>query len=179
VVRPHQRNDRDCRQRAGLFCEGVRRYCDPARRDRSVRREAASAACGHRCCDDPSSRWCSGTRPRLRRAGWSPSAQLSSCLPLTPWTSGSGPGAPARIISGRRGRGSRTVLEKAPSGIRRKVPARADGHPRPYDGRVEAAADSLSDALALCRGSAYAGFESAPFANAEARRLEELRLGAG
>jgi len=44
---------------------------------------------------------------------------------------------------------------------------------------VEAAADSLSDALALCRGSAYAGFESAPFAKAEARRLEELRLGAG
>ena len=88
-------------------------------------------------------------------------------------------GPPARIISGRRGRGSRTVLEKAPSGIRRKVPARADGHPRPYDGRVEAAADSLSDALALCRGSAYAGFESAPFAKAEARQLEELRLGAG
>ena len=88
-------------------------------------------------------------------------------------------GPPARIISGRRGRGSRTVLEKAPSGIRRKVPGCADGHPRPYDGRVEAAADSLSDALALCRGSAYAGFESAPFAKAEARRLEELRLGAG
>ncbi|HET6918271.1 MAG TPA: BTAD domain-containing putative transcriptional regulator, partial [Jiangellaceae bacterium] len=44
------------------------------------------------------------------------------------------------------------------------------------EGRVEAAAKTLADALALWRGPAYAGLESTPFGGSEARRLEELRL---
>jgi DNA-binding SARP family transcriptional activator len=44
------------------------------------------------------------------------------------------------------------------------------------EGRVEAAAKTLADALALWRGPAYAGLESTQFGSTEARRLEELRL---
>ena len=44
------------------------------------------------------------------------------------------------------------------------------------EGRVEAAAATLSDALELWRGPAYAGLESTAFGGSEARRLEELRL---
>ncbi len=44
------------------------------------------------------------------------------------------------------------------------------------EGRVEAAAATLGDALELWRGPAYAGLESTPFGGGEARRLEELRL---
>ena len=44
------------------------------------------------------------------------------------------------------------------------------------DGRVEAAAATLGEALALWRGPAYAGLESTLFGSSEARRLEELRL---
>ena len=46
------------------------------------------------------------------------------------------------------------------------------------DGRDRVAGEALGEALALWRGPAYAGFESAPWAQAEARRLEELRLDA-
>lgn len=45
-------------------------------------------------------------------------------------------------------------------------------------GRPDAAAATLADALALWRGRAYAGFEDTGFGGAEARRLEELRIGA-
>lgn len=45
------------------------------------------------------------------------------------------------------------------------------------DGRAEHATATLAEALALWRGPAYAGFEGAEFAEAEARRLGELRLG--
>jgi WD40 repeat protein/DNA-binding SARP family transcriptional activator len=44
------------------------------------------------------------------------------------------------------------------------------------EGRVDAAAKTLADALALWRGPAYAGLESTQFGSTEARRLEELRL---
>ncbi|MGH9251228.1 MAG: BTAD domain-containing putative transcriptional regulator, partial [Acidimicrobiales bacterium] len=44
------------------------------------------------------------------------------------------------------------------------------------EGRVEAAAATLGDALALWRGHAYAGLESTVFGSSEARRLEELQL---
>ncbi|HSI92804.1 MAG TPA: BTAD domain-containing putative transcriptional regulator, partial [Jiangellaceae bacterium] len=43
------------------------------------------------------------------------------------------------------------------------------------DGRVEAAALTLRQALALWRGPAYAGFEYTRFGAGESRRLEELR----
>ncbi len=45
------------------------------------------------------------------------------------------------------------------------------------DGRAEHATATLTEALSLWRGPAYAGFEGAEFAEAEARRLGELRLG--
>jgi hypothetical protein len=44
------------------------------------------------------------------------------------------------------------------------------------EGRPEAAASTLSEALALWRGPAYAGFEATGFGAGESRRLEELRL---
>ncbi len=46
------------------------------------------------------------------------------------------------------------------------------------EGRDAVAAEILEDALGLWRGPAYAGFEGASWARAEARRLEELRLDA-
>ncbi|GAA6525060.1 BTAD domain-containing putative transcriptional regulator [Intrasporangium sp. DVR] len=46
------------------------------------------------------------------------------------------------------------------------------------EGRDAVAAEILEEALALWRGPAYAGFEGASWARAEARRLEELRLDA-
>jgi DNA-binding SARP family transcriptional activator len=44
------------------------------------------------------------------------------------------------------------------------------------EGRPDAAAAALRDGLAMWRGPAYAGFEDTVFGQAEARRLEELRL---
>ncbi|WP_404383553.1 winged helix-turn-helix domain-containing protein [Knoellia locipacati] len=46
------------------------------------------------------------------------------------------------------------------------------------DGRPESASTTLGEALSMWRGPAYAGFDHARFAQAEARRLEELRLAA-
>jgi WD40 repeat protein/DNA-binding SARP family transcriptional activator len=46
------------------------------------------------------------------------------------------------------------------------------------DDRADAAAVTLSEALALWRGPAYAGFETTVFGGGESRRLEELRLAA-
>ena len=46
------------------------------------------------------------------------------------------------------------------------------------DGRSQVAAGTLDQALGMWRGPAYAGFESTSFGQAEARRLEELRLAA-
>ena len=46
------------------------------------------------------------------------------------------------------------------------------------EGRTDAAAATLSEALALWRGPAYAGFEDTTFGGSESRRLEELRLAA-
>ena len=46
------------------------------------------------------------------------------------------------------------------------------------DGRPEAAAATLTEALEMWRGPAYAGFDGAAFAVSEARRLEELRMAA-
>jgi WD40 repeat protein/DNA-binding SARP family transcriptional activator len=46
------------------------------------------------------------------------------------------------------------------------------------DGRMESAASTLRDALELWRGPAYTGFEHTSFGGGEARRLDELRLGA-
>ncbi|MFW5471111.1 BTAD domain-containing putative transcriptional regulator [Knoellia sp. CPCC 206435] len=46
------------------------------------------------------------------------------------------------------------------------------------DGRPESASTTLGEALSMWRGPAYAGFGHARFAQAEARRLEELRLAA-
>jgi WD40 repeat protein/DNA-binding SARP family transcriptional activator len=44
------------------------------------------------------------------------------------------------------------------------------------EGRAEAAASTLAEALGLWRGPAYAGFEATGFGVGESRRLEELRL---
>jgi DNA-binding SARP family transcriptional activator len=44
------------------------------------------------------------------------------------------------------------------------------------EGKAEAAAATLGDALKLWRGPAYTGLESTAFGGSEARRLEELRL---
>lgn len=52
------------------------------------------------------------------------------------------------------------------------------GHRALLEGRYAVAADTLDDALALWRGPAYAGFRSASFAEAQARRLDELHLAA-
>ncbi|MFP5334061.1 MAG: BTAD domain-containing putative transcriptional regulator [Actinomycetes bacterium] len=46
------------------------------------------------------------------------------------------------------------------------------------EGRLESAAATLRQALALWRGPAYAGFEDTAFGGGEARRLEELRRAA-
>ena len=52
------------------------------------------------------------------------------------------------------------------------------GHAALVEGRSEAAAGLLRDALALWRGRPFEDLGDAPFAQAEAARLEELRLGA-
>ncbi|WP_377641811.1 BTAD domain-containing putative transcriptional regulator [Oryzobacter terrae] len=46
------------------------------------------------------------------------------------------------------------------------------------EGRPQSAVDALTDALGLWRGPAYAGFAGSAFADAEGRRLDELRLSA-
>ncbi|KGN31259.1 hypothetical protein N798_09360 [Knoellia flava TL1] len=46
------------------------------------------------------------------------------------------------------------------------------------EGRPDSASTTLGEALSMWRGPAYAGFDHARFAQAEARRLEELRLAA-
>jgi DNA-binding SARP family transcriptional activator len=52
------------------------------------------------------------------------------------------------------------------------------GHRAWREGRADAAAVTLCEALALWRGPAYAGFETTVFGGGESRRLEELRLAA-
>ncbi|GAA0544411.1 BTAD domain-containing putative transcriptional regulator [Saccharopolyspora spinosporotrichia] len=54
----------------------------------------------------------------------------------------------------------------------------ADGRGLRRDGRFAAAARTLREALRLWRGGALVDFVDAPFAAAQAARLEELRLGA-
>ena len=86
-------------------------------------------------------------------------------------------------------RGSPTVLVTEGPGYRLAVdPSQVDaerfarlariGERSLADGRPENAAATLTEALALWRGPAYAGFDGAVFAAAEARRLEELRISA-
>jgi DNA-binding SARP family transcriptional activator len=53
-----------------------------------------------------------------------------------------------------------------------------DGHRAAREGRHGDAAATLTEALRLWRGPAYAGVTELPFARAEAARLEEARLGA-
>ena len=82
--------------------------------------------------------------------------------------------APRQCCSPRaRATGSRwTRARSTPSGSRA---SRAIGQRALADGRPDSAGRTLTEALALWRGPAYAGFD-ADFAHAEARRLEELRL---
>ena len=122
--------------------------------------------------------------------------------PRTRWSATSGPatqpegGAPAlqvyisRLRKALRRAGGDDVLLTRPSGLPagrparlpRRHPLRGAGPGRaPVGGRTAnhaAAAATLSEALALWRGPAYAGLADLPFARAEAARLEELRLGA-
>ena len=50
------------------------------------------------------------------------------------------------------------------------------GHRALAEGRPDSAERTLAEALSLWRGPAYAGFDTAAFARAEAHRLDELRL---
>lgn len=76
------------------------------------------------------------------------------------------------------GRGYRLVVPEQAVDARRFVRLVDLGRQALADGRLDAAALTLAEALALWRGPAYAGLESARVCGGEARRLEELRIAA-
>ncbi|NHA69488.1 nSTAND1 domain-containing NTPase [Phycicoccus flavus] len=83
-------------------------------------------------------------------------------------------GPPQVLVT--EGAGYRLVLDPGQVDADRFVRLAALGSRALADGRPEAAAGTLDEALSLWRGTAYADFPDAGFAAAEARRLEELRL---
>ena len=85
-------------------------------------------------------------------------------------------GSPTLLLT--EGPGYRLALDPAQVDAERFARLARIGERSLADGRPESAATALTDALALWRGPAYADFHGAPFAAAEARRLDELRLAA-
>ena len=85
-------------------------------------------------------------------------------------------GSPTLLLT--EGPGYRLALDPAQVDAERFSRLARIGGRSLADGRPENAAATLTEALALWRGPAYAGFDSAAFAVAEARRLEELRISA-
>jgi DNA-binding SARP family transcriptional activator/WD40 repeat protein len=83
-------------------------------------------------------------------------------------------GNPTLLLT--EGPGYRLALDPAQVDAERFARLARIGERSLADGRPESAATTLTDALALWRGPAYAGFDGVAFAAAEARRLDELRL---
>ncbi|MFC6422876.1 BTAD domain-containing putative transcriptional regulator [Ornithinimicrobium tianjinense] len=83
-------------------------------------------------------------------------------------------GDPALIVT--EGPGYRLAVDQGQVDAGRFVRLTELGRGALDQGEPAGAARSLDEALALWRGPAYAGFEEADFAAAEALRLEELRL---
>ncbi|HEU5241601.1 MAG TPA: BTAD domain-containing putative transcriptional regulator, partial [Ornithinibacter sp.] len=85
-------------------------------------------------------------------------------------------GSPSLLLT--EGPGYRLAVDPSQVDAERFARLAALGGRSLADGRPEHAAATLTEALALWRGPAYAGFDGAGFAVAEGRRLEELRLSA-
>ena len=85
-------------------------------------------------------------------------------------------GSPTLLLT--EGPGYRLALDPAQVDAERFARLARIGERSLADGRPETAAATLTEALALWRGPAYAGFDGAGFAVSEARRLEELRIAA-
>ena len=85
-------------------------------------------------------------------------------------------GSPTLLMT--EGPGYRLALEPSQVDAERFARLARIGERSLADGRPENALASLTEALSLWRGPAYAGFEGSTFATAEARRLEELRISA-
>ncbi len=85
-------------------------------------------------------------------------------------------GSPTLLVTD--GPGYRLVVDRTAIDAERFAGLVALGRRALADGRAEAAVATLSDALELWRGPAYAGFESTAFGQAEARRLADMRLAA-
>jgi DNA-binding SARP family transcriptional activator/WD40 repeat protein len=85
-------------------------------------------------------------------------------------------GSPTLLLTD--GPGYRLAIDPAQVDAERFTRLARIGERALAEGRPEHAADTLAEALALWRGPAYAGFEGADFAQSEARRLDEMRLGA-
>ncbi|HEU5242753.1 MAG TPA: BTAD domain-containing putative transcriptional regulator, partial [Ornithinibacter sp.] len=83
--------------------------------------------------------------------------------------------APTLLVT--EGPGYRLVLDPGQVDAERFARLAAMGRRALAEGRPDSAAATLTEALSLWRGPAYAGFD-ADFARAESRRLEELRLAA-
>lgn len=82
--------------------------------------------------------------------------------------------SPQLIIT--EGAGYRLAVDPQSVDAHRFIRLAALGRRALAEGRAEAAAATLREALGMWRGPAYAGFEQTAFGEAEARRLEELRL---
>jgi DNA-binding SARP family transcriptional activator/WD40 repeat protein len=85
-------------------------------------------------------------------------------------------GSPTLLLTD--GPGYRLAIDPAQVDAERFTRLARIGERALAEGRPEHAADTLAEAMALWRGPAYAGFEGADFAQSEARRLDEMRLGA-
>ena len=84
--------------------------------------------------------------------------------------------APTLLLT--EGPGYRLAIDHGQVDAERFARLATMGHRALADGRPDSAHRTLTEALTLWRGPAYAGFEGADFARAEARRLHEVRLGA-
>lgn len=85
-------------------------------------------------------------------------------------------GSPTVLVT--EGPGYRLALEPGQVDAERFVRLARIGERALAEGHPENAVVTLTEALDLWRGPAYAGFDGASFAAAEGRRLEELRVGA-
>ena len=85
-------------------------------------------------------------------------------------------GSPSLLLT--EGPGYRLALDPSQVDAERFARLARIGERSLADGRPEDAAATLTEALELWRGPAYADFDGAAFAVAEARRLEELRVSA-
>lgn len=85
-------------------------------------------------------------------------------------------GSPALLLTD--GPGYRLAVDPAQVDAERFVRLARIGERALAEGHPEHASDTLTEALAMWRGPAYADFEGADFARSEARRLDEIRLSA-